>query len=79
MSDSEFAFLLLRDGPRCYICGQAPDTNDVLQVEHVVPKAAGTGASVEALDNKRLAHRSCNRTKGTAAVVRPTKPQLNNN
>lgn len=62
---SVVAFLALRDGDECYLCHQSPDSDDPLEVEHVKPRAAG---GTDDLGNLRLAHRSCNRTKGTKAV-----------
>jgi len=63
-----FVALLLRDGDTCYLCDQSPDIDDPLEIEHVVPKAFGGS---DDLSNLRLAHRSCNRTKGTHAVSQP--------
>ena len=61
-----FAALALRDGTRCYLCGQQPDADDPLEIEHRKPSAAyGT----DDLDNLALAHSSCNRRKGTKAVA----------
>lgn len=66
-SDSIFSALLMRDGDRCYLCGQGPDLEDPFEIEHVKPRRSGGSND---LNNLALAHRSCNRTKGTAAVVR---------
>lgn len=63
------AALVLRDGPVCYIDGQPEDPDDPFEIEHVVPRAAGGGGDLNDLSNLRLAHRSCNRVKGTNAVV----------
>lgn len=60
------AALALRDGPYCYIDGQPEDPDDPFEIEHVVPRSAGGS---DDLTNLRLAHRSCNRTKGTNNVV----------
>lgn len=60
------AAIALRDGGNCYICGQAEDADDPLEIEHVRPRSAG---GTDDLRNLRLAHRSCNRTKGTHAVI----------
>lgn len=64
-SSSEFVEVVLRYGPTCYLCGQPLDADDPPEIEHVVPKK---GKGSESMENKRPAHRSCNRTKGTAAV-----------
>jgi 5-methylcytosine-specific restriction endonuclease McrA len=63
------AALALRDGAVCYIDGQPEDPDDPFEIEHVVPISAGGGGDLNDLSNLRLAHRSCNRTKGTNAVV----------
>lgn len=61
------AAIVMRDGGACYICGQGRDHHDPWQIEHVKPKKfEGT----DDLDNLALAHRSCNRAKGIAAVIR---------
>ena len=61
-----FIALLARDGSACYLCKQPADESDPLEIEHVRPRAAG---GTDDLGNLRLAHRSCNRTKGTHAVA----------
>lgn len=61
------AAIVMRDGGACYICGQGQDALDPWEVEHVKPKALGGS---DELDNLALAHRSCNRAKGIAAVIR---------
>jgi 5-methylcytosine-specific restriction endonuclease McrA len=61
-----FAALQLRDGNLCYLCGQAPDRDDPLEIEHVKPRIA---LGSDDLPNLRLAHKSCNQTKGVRAVV----------
>lgn len=66
-SAATFVALAMRDGNTCYLCGQPADTDDPFEIEHVKPRSAG---GTDDLDNLALAHRSCNRTKGTAAVVR---------
>lgn len=65
-SGERFFALLMRDGPNCYLCGQSADEDDPLEIEHVKPRKAGGADNPE---NLRLAHRSCNRTKGTRAVT----------
>ncbi len=50
------AFVLTRDGGRCYLCGElGAETAD-----HVLPLALGGADTVE---NQRAAHKSCNATK----------------
>jgi 5-methylcytosine-specific restriction endonuclease McrA len=66
-SNQTFVTLLLRDGDACYLCHQTADPDDPLEIEHVKPRYAGGS---DDLSNLALAHRSCNRTKGTSAVVR---------
>lgn len=66
-SNEEFVELVLRYGNKCYLCGQPFDEDDPPEIEHVVPKASRR-KGVEDMSNKRIAHRSCNRTKGTRAV-----------
>lgn len=63
------AALALRDGPYCYIDGQPEDPDDPFEIEHVVPRSAGGSGDLNDLSNLRLAHRSCNRTKGTNAII----------
>jgi 5-methylcytosine-specific restriction endonuclease McrA len=62
------AAIVMRDGDCCYICSQGHDPYDPWEVEHVKPKAMGGS---DELENLALAHRSCNRAKGIAAVMRP--------
>ena len=62
------AAIVMRDGDSCYICRQGQDPHDPCEVEHVRPKAMGGS---DELENLALAHRSCNRAKGIAAVIRP--------
>lgn len=57
----DLLLLLLRDGPRCYLCGDGLSPSDPFEVDHVIPFSAGGS---DALSNKRLAHGSCNRRKG---------------
>lgn len=67
------AMIALRDGPNCYLCGEPEDAwglDDPFEVEHVRPRAAGGGGDVDDISNLALAHRSCNRDKGTSAVIR---------
>lgn len=61
------AAIAMRDGGSCYICGQGQDAHDPWEIEHVKPKALG---GTDDLGNLALAHRSCNRAKGIAAVIR---------
>ena len=61
------AAIVMRDGGACYICDQGQDAHDPWEVEHVKPRALGGS---DELDNLALAHRSCNRAKGIAAVIR---------
>lgn len=65
-----------RTRPACHICGEPIDyTLPYLDpreftVDHVIPLAAG---GRDTLDNKRAAHRACNRAKGVrdyAPIVR---------
>lgn len=65
-----FLALLMRDGSACYLCGQEPDGDDPLEIEHVKPREAKGGDDME---NLRLAHRSCNRTKGIHSVTNGKK------
>ena len=62
---SVFVQLLLRDGPTCHICGQGEDITDPFEIEHIIPKAA---KGSDDLTNLGLAHRSCNRAKGSKAI-----------
>ena len=72
-SGAVFTALLLRDGSDCYLCGQSSDADDPLEIEHVRPRASFRGDLTRSddLSNLRLAHKSCNRFKGTRAVVHP--------
>lgn len=73
MKDSAAVFLalLMRDGATCYLDGQPPDDDDPLEIEHVIPRSAG---GTDDMSNLALAHRSCNRTKGTHSVASPQAP-----
>ena len=64
---AQIAAIVMRDGDDCYICGQGGDTLDPWQVEHVRPRKMGGS---DDLDNLALAHESCNKSKGIAAVIR---------
>lgn len=63
--------ILLRDGPYCYLCNESQDAwpDDPFEIEHVVPRSAGGSGDLDNIANLKLAHRSCNRQKGTNAVV----------
>lgn len=65
---ASIAAIVMRDGDCCYICGQGQDPRDPWHLEHVRPRKAG---GTDDLDNLALAHRSCNLSKGIAAVIRP--------
>lgn len=67
--DAVLFALIARDGARCYLCEQGPDKDDPWEVEHVTPRSAGGGGDLTDLSNLRVAHRSCNRRKGTKAVA----------
>ena len=69
--DDIYFALLIRDGSQCYICGYGPDHEDPLQIEHCRPTALG---GTDELTNLRLAHASCNQSKGIDAVS-PTQQQ----
>jgi 5-methylcytosine-specific restriction endonuclease McrA len=64
---SLIAAIVMRDGDCCYICSQGQDRHDPWEVEHVKPRKMG---GTDDLANLALAHRSCNRSKGIAAVIR---------
>lgn len=70
-SSATIAAIALRDGNRCYLCNQTEDDDDPFEIEHVKPRVAfrGSTSDPDDLANLRLAHRSCNRTKGTNNVV----------
>lgn len=61
--------LIARDGAVCYLCGQGPIEDDPFEIEHRKPREAGGEGDLTDLANLGLAHRSCNRTKGTRAVA----------
>jgi 5-methylcytosine-specific restriction endonuclease McrA len=67
-SEKLMAALLRRDGINCQICGKRLPVKvvshlhgDSVQIDHIVPVAKGGG---DDLDNLRLAHRSCNISRG---------------
>lgn len=66
MGDEVIWMLVMRDGARCYLCGQGRSSEDPFEVEHRKPRAAG---GTDDLSNLELAHRSCNRIKGTRPVA----------
>ncbi len=74
-SSTVVAQIALRDGNRCYICEQTEDLDDPFEIEHVKPRVAfrGSVGDPDDITNLKLAHRSCNRTKGTHAVITSTK------
>ena len=59
---AQMMFVACRDGFFCHICGQGSVVEDPWEVEHVKPLIRGGS---DDLENLRLAHRSCNRRKGT--------------
>lgn len=61
-----FTALVLRDGNVCYLDGLPPTDDDPLEIEHTRSRAAGGGNE---LSNLKLAHRRCNRIKGSATVA----------
>jgi 5-methylcytosine-specific restriction endonuclease McrA len=61
VEDVYFDDVMLRDEGRCGICGK-PITEDTIELDHIVPLAAG---GRHELKNVQLAHRACNRRKGT--------------
>ena len=63
--------LVLRDRNRCHICGCGEAQNDQWTIDHVMPKARG---GTDQLSNLRLAHRSCNLSKGTHLVASYDEP-----
>jgi 5-methylcytosine-specific restriction endonuclease McrA len=65
-----YAALVMRDGPRCYINGCTPSSDNPLEIEHFKPRAAG---GTTELGNLYLACRKCNRLKGTSAITRRGK------
>ncbi len=52
---------VLSEEKACWLCGRPAHPDDPLEVDHVVPRAAG-GATVRS--NLRAAHASCNRGRG---------------
>lgn len=62
---AEVFALIMRDGDRCYLCGQSVRGVPV-HVEHVKPKARDGS---DGLENKRVAHADCNVWKGQKPVV----------
>lgn len=63
--NAEVVALILRDGDRCYLCGQSVQRMPI-HIEHVKPRARGGS---DDLANKRLAHADCNLWKGQKPVV----------
>lgn len=67
----------------CAICGQPVDKSlrsphpMSASVDHIIPIAKGGHPS--ALDNLQLAHRSCNRLKGTRVVPEIPKADIDHN
>jgi 5-methylcytosine-specific restriction endonuclease McrA len=57
--------LVFSERGRCHICGLGELNADPWEIEHVVPSAKGGREG----ENLRLAHRSCNRKKGTRHVA----------
>lgn len=68
--------IIKRGHPPCWICGQDIDYQAhhldprSYVVDHVTPIAAG---GTDTLDNKRAAHRACNRTKGAKPPTSPSR------
>jgi 5-methylcytosine-specific restriction endonuclease McrA len=62
-----FAALVMRDGDCCHLCGMLATDFDPLEVDHIRSRADHGGHGI---DNLALAHRSCNRLKGSASVTR---------
>jgi 5-methylcytosine-specific restriction endonuclease McrA len=55
----------LERGADCHLCGERLGLADEIDVDHVVPVAAG---GTDDISNLRLAHASCNRSKGASAA-----------
>lgn len=66
------ADVVKRDGNKCHLCGKRvnmslPGTDRMgPTVDHLLPIAAG---GLDELANVRLAHRSCNCSRGTRGIV----------
>jgi 5-methylcytosine-specific restriction endonuclease McrA len=58
------AFVLVRDGGICHICGRAGATT----VDHLIPRAHG-GSDDPA--NLAAAHKSCNEARGARVAEQP--------
>ena len=71
--DITLAKLILRDGKRCWLCGELTDENDYIvnekgimcgnnypSIDHIIPISKG---GLDAWDNVRVAHRRCNSIK----------------
>lgn len=57
------AWIAARDQHRCHVCGAGFVRRDPWEIDHAVPFKDDAR---HLLNNLRLAHRSCNRSKGAA-------------
>ncbi len=64
VEDTPFDAVLQRDVGRCGICG-APIMEVTIELDHIIPLAAG---GMHEMKNIQLAHRTCNRQKGTSST-----------
>jgi 5-methylcytosine-specific restriction endonuclease McrA len=60
---SDVLLVATRDRYRCYVCDQGYDPTDPWEIDHDTSVKRGGG---HVFTNLKLAHRSCNRAKGTA-------------
>jgi 5-methylcytosine-specific restriction endonuclease McrA len=55
--------------PRCYLCGEEFSSYQEIELEHIEPKGMGGAWHDDHIDNLALAHRSCNREKGSRRIA----------
>ena len=55
--------------PLCHLCGEGFSNYSEIELEHIEPKGMGGAWHDDHMDNLALAHRSCNREKGSRHIA----------
>jgi len=66
VSKADYAAILAEYGMRCHICSGVIESQDDLEMDHVIPLSKGGPHSAE---NIRPSHSSCNRSKGARLLA----------
>ena len=61
--------LILKGHPVCHLCGEEFTSYSQIELEHKEPKGMGGAWHDDHFENLALAHRSCNRDKGSRRIA----------